>query len=81
MTETKINARPHMRYVHEDMKKRKILLGSGDKPSKRWVVHRITNVVNSVLVLGGMNNVSQLLFAYELRRRTEFNSSKKSILR
>lgn len=27
LTETWINAQPHMKYVHEDMKKRKILVG------------------------------------------------------
>lgn len=72
VTEVKINAQPHIVYMDRNMKKRRILVGVGIKASdvnKQWVATRIASAINSVLVPVGMNSVSQLLFAYESRRR------------
>lgn len=72
VTETKINAQPHIVYMDKNMKKKKILVGIGIRTSevnKQWVATRIASAMNSVLVPIGMNTVSQLLFAYESRRR------------
>lgn len=75
VTETKINAQPHIVYVDKNMKKRKILIGVGVKSSdvsKKWVATRIASAVDSVLVPVGMNSVPELLFAYESRRRMRY---------
>lgn len=72
VSETKINAQPHIVYMDKNMKERKILIGVGIKISdvnKKWVASRIISAVDSVLVPVGMNSVSELLFAYESRRR------------
>ncbi|KAI6986063.1 hypothetical protein KC359_g8924 [Hortaea werneckii] len=77
VTETKINAQPHIVYVDNNMKKRKILIGIGVKPSdvsKKWVARRIVSALDSVLIPVGMSNVSQLLFGYESKRRMKVSA-------
>lgn len=43
-----------------------------------WVANRIASAVDSVLVPISINNVSQLFFACNLRRRMKSNSSRES---
>lgn len=72
VTEVKINAQPHIVYVDNNMKKRKILIGIGVKTSdvsKKWVAKRIASALDSVLVPVGMGSVGELLFVHESMRR------------
>lgn len=78
VTETKINGQPHYVYMDRNMKPQKILIGIGIEPgdvNKRWVAQRVASAINSVLVTVGMNNVSELLFAYETKRRMRTTKS------
>ena len=71
VTEVKVGGQPHIVYRDANMRERRVLIGIGVKVSdvnKKWVAARIASAMNSVLVPVGMNNVSELLFAYETRR-------------
>lgn len=76
--EVKVNGQPHLMYVDNNMKQRKILIGIGVVPTdvnKKWVAKRVASAVNSVLIPIGMNNVSELMFVYESRRRMQHSRS------
>lgn len=79
VVEKRINCQPHLVYVDSNGEDKSILIDIGEKitdVSKEWVSRRIKSALDGILSNMGMNNVNELLFAYEsaARRRRLMNN-------
>ncbi|KAI1291212.1 hypothetical protein F5Y03DRAFT_403558 [Xylaria venustula] len=72
--EKRINCQPHIVYVDDKGMTRSILIDIGGKitnVSSTWVMRRIRSAFDGLLTNMGMNNTSELLFAYNSMMREE----------
>ncbi|KAI1167043.1 hypothetical protein F5B18DRAFT_519261 [Nemania serpens] len=74
VVEKRINCQPHYVYVDTTGRTVSILIDIGEQitdVSKEWVIRRVRSALDGLLVNMGMNNASELIFAYNsmMRRR------------